>query len=170
MVDHSRQLVYQKNSRQLKIIIIYTYWKCIPLSNIYIDKWLIYVSVCVCVYVHYCLYIWARWVVEIMKIWQLINFDCIYYQNFSMKTKFILGFLFIMIISVSLHNIHVLNYTRNIFKKLHTKYQKIFSSSFSRSLPNTGKWDNFLENALWKMNHFPEKVNMLKQTEHNHKG
>ena len=45
------------------------------------------------------------------------NFDCIYCQNFSMKTKFILGFLFIMIILISLHNIHVLNYTRNIFKK-----------------------------------------------------
>ena len=30
-----------------------------------------------------------------MKIWQLINFDCIYCQNFSMKTKFILDFFFI---------------------------------------------------------------------------
>ena len=120
---------------------------------IYIDKWLI----CVCV--RYWLYIWARWVVEIMKIWQLINFDCIYCQNFSMKTKFIFGFLFIMITLVSLHNIHVLNYTRNIFKKLHNKHQKTFSNSFSRSLPNTRKWDNFLENVLWKMNHFPKKVN-----------
>ena len=34
-----------------------------------------------------------------------------------MKTKFILGFLFIMMTLVSLHNIHVLNYTRNIFFK-----------------------------------------------------
>ena len=25
------------------------------------------------------------------------NFDCIYFQSFSMKTKFILGFLFILI-------------------------------------------------------------------------
>ena len=100
----------------VKFIYIYIY--------IYIDKWLIYVCVCVCVcvYVRYCLYIWARWMVEIMKIWQLINFDCIYCQNFSMKTKFILGFLFIMIKLVGLHNIHVLNYTRNIFKKLHTKH------------------------------------------------
>lgn len=56
-----------------------------------------------------------------------------------MKTKFILGFLFIMITLVSLHNIHVLNYTRDIFKKLHTKHQKTFSSAFSMSLPNTGK-------------------------------
>ena len=94
-----------------------------------------------------------------MKIWQLINFDYIYCQNFSMKTKFILGFLFIMITLVGLHNIHVLNYTRNIFKKLHTKHQKIFSRSFSKSLPNTGKWDSFLENALWKMNLFPENIN-----------
>ena len=120
-----------------------------------VDKWLI----CVCVYVRYCLYIWARWVVEIMKIWQLINFDCIYCQNFSMKTKFILSFLFIMITLVSVHNIHVLNYTRNILKKLHTKHQKTFLSSFSRSLPNTGKWNSFLENVFWKMNHFPENVN-----------
>ena len=121
-----------------------------------VDKWLI----CVCVYVRYCLYIWAKWVVEIMKIWQLINFDCIYCQNFSMKTKVILGFLFIMIKLVGLHNIHVLNYIRNIFKKVHTKHQKTFSSSFSRSLPNTGKWDSFLENTLWKMNHFPKNINV----------
>ena len=98
-----------------------------------------------------------------MKIWQLINFDCIYCQNFSMKTKFILGFLFIMITLVGLYNIHVLNYTRNIFKKLHTKHQKTFSNSFSRSLSNTKKWDNFLKNTLWKMNHF-RKTLMLKQT------
>ena len=71
-----------------------------------------------------------------MKIGQLINFDCIYCQNFrliSMKTKFILGFLFIMITLVSLHNIYVLNYARNIFKKLHTKHWKTFLSALSRS-------------------------------------
>ena len=118
------------------------------------------VDMCVCVYICYCLFIQAKWVVEIMKIWQLINFDCIYCQNFSMKTKFILDLLFIMITLVSLHNIHVLNYTRNIFlKKLHTKHQKTFSSSFSRSLSNTRKWENFLENTLWKMNNFPKNVN-----------
>ena len=35
-----------------------------------------------------------------------------------MKTKFILGFLFIMITLVSFHNIHVLNYTINILEKI----------------------------------------------------
>ena len=35
-----------------------------------------------------------------------------------MKTKFILGFLFIMITLVSFHNIHVLNYIRNILEKI----------------------------------------------------
>ena len=36
-----------------------------------------------------------------------------------MKTKFILGFyLFILITLVGLHNTHVLNYTRNINKKI----------------------------------------------------
>ena len=35
-----------------------------------------------------------------------------------MKTKFILDFLFIIITLVSLHNINVLNYTRNIKKKI----------------------------------------------------
>ena len=47
------------------------------------------------------------------------NFDCIYCQNFSMKTKFILGFLilFILITLVGLHNTHVLNYKRNFLKK-----------------------------------------------------
>ena len=34
-----------------------------------------------------------------------------------MKTKFILGFLFILITLVGLHNTHVLNYTRNKKKK-----------------------------------------------------
>ena len=41
------------------------------------------------------------------------NFDCICCQSFSMKTKLILGFLFILITLVDLHNIHILNYTRN---------------------------------------------------------
>ena len=45
------------------------------------------------------------------------NFDCIYCQNFNMKTKLILGFLFILMTLVGLHNTHVLNYTRNIFFK-----------------------------------------------------
>ena len=45
-------------------------------------------------------------------------FYCIYCQNFSMKTKFILGFLFILITLVGLHNIHVLNYTWNVIKIL----------------------------------------------------
>ena len=75
----------------------------------------------------------------------ITNFDCIYCQNFSMKTKFILGFfyyIFILITLVGLHNTHALNYTRNIKNKnknLYTKHQKTFSSSFSRSLPNIGK-------------------------------
>ena len=42
------------------------------------------------------------------------NFDCFYCQNFNMKTKLILGFLFILMTLVGLHNTHVLNYTRNI--------------------------------------------------------
>ena len=48
------------------------------------------------------------------------NFNCIYCQNFSMKTEFILDFLFfylfILITLVCLHNTHALNYTRNIKK------------------------------------------------------
>ena len=64
-----------------------------------------------------------------------------------------------MITLVGLHNTHVLNYTKNILKKLYTKYQKTFLSSFLKSLPNIGKWDSFLENALWKKNHFSENIN-----------
>ena len=61
------------------------------------------------------------------------NFDCIYFQSFSMKTKFILGFLFILITLVfffvffflrrklitlvGLHNTHVLNYKTIVFKQ-----------------------------------------------------
>ena len=67
------------------------------------------------------------------------NFDCIYFQNFSMKTKFILFYFFILITLVGLYNTHVFNYTRNIIKKkLHTKHHKTFSSSFLRLLLNTG--------------------------------
>ena len=112
---------------------------------IYIDKWLIYV----CVYVRYCLYIWVRWVVEIMKIWQLINFDCIYCQNFNMKTKFILGFLFIMITLVRLHNIHVLNYKRNIFWKI--AYQ---------TLKNILKLIFKIITKHWKMRQFSRKCSL----------
>ena len=58
------------------------------------------------------------------------NFDCIYCQNFSMKTKFILVFIYLfffillllLITLVGLHDTHVLNYTINIKKKLHTKH------------------------------------------------
>ena len=54
------------------------------------------------------------------------NFDCIYCQNFSMKTKFILVFFFLLLLLlitlVGLHDTHVLNYTINIKKKLHTKH------------------------------------------------
>ena len=92
------------------------------------------------------------------------NFNCIYCQNFSMKTKFILDlyiYIYILITLVGLHSTHALNYTRNIKNKnknLHTKHQKTFSSSFSRSLLNTGKLNSFLKNVLWKMNHFPKNV------------
>ena len=55
------------------------------------------------------------------------DFDFINCQNFSMKTRFILNYLFIylffiLITLVGLHNIHVLNYAINIIKKLHTKH------------------------------------------------
>ena len=43
------------------------------------------------------------------------NFDCICCQNFSMKTKLILDFLFILITLIGLHNTNALNYTRNIY-------------------------------------------------------
>ena len=61
------------------------------------------------------------------------NFDCIYCQNFSMKTKFIRGFLLLFILItlvfffflrrklitlVGLHNTHVLNYKRKLKKKI----------------------------------------------------
>ena len=76
-----------------------------------------------------------------------------------MKVKFIFGFLFIMITLVGSHNIHVLDYIEIFFKNCIPNTKKTFSNSFSKSLPNTEKWDSFLENLLWKMNHFPENVN-----------
>ena len=127
-----------------------------PVKYIYIyrererERWLVYIYVCVCVYVHayvcYCPYIWARWVVKIMKIWQLIYFDCIYCQNFSMKTKFILCFLFILIILVGLHNIHILNYTRNILKKIAYQTPKNILKLIFKSITKH-----------WKMRQFSKK-------------
>ena len=40
-----------------------------------------------------------------------------------MKTKFILGFLFITITLVDLYNTHVLNYIRNIYNNKKIAYQ-----------------------------------------------
>ena len=57
-----------------------------------------------------------------------------------MKTKFIFSFyLFIMITLVSLHNIHVLNYTRNILKNCIPNTKKHSQAHFQGLLPNTGK-------------------------------
>ena len=59
------------------------------------------VCVCVCVCVHVCVYVRTLLSIYMSKMSSIdhenltTNFDCIYYQNFSMKTKFILGFLFI---------------------------------------------------------------------------
>ena len=118
-----------------------------PVKYIYIYRQM--VDICVCVYIRYCLYIWVRWVIEIMKIWQIIYFDCIYCQNFSMKIKFILGFLFIMITLVSLHNIHVLNYKRNIFLKI----------TF-QTLENILKLIFKVVTKHWKMRQFSRKCSL----------
>ena len=65
----------------------------------------------VCTYVRYCPYMRKMSGRDHKNL--TTNFDCIYCQNFSMKTKFILGFLFyfILITLVGLHNTHVLNDT-----------------------------------------------------------
>ena len=73
-----------------------------------------------------------------MSVWDhenwITNFDCICCQNFNLKTKFILGYIYIYISLGGLHNthvIHVLNYTRNVIKKSgHIKHQKTFLSLF----------------------------------------
>ena len=85
-------------------------------------------------------------------------FYCIYCQIFSMKTKFILDFLFILITLVGLNNTRFKLYKKCYKKFMHTKHKKTFASSFLRSLSNSGKWDSFLENALWKMTHFSKNV------------
>ena len=95
----------------------------------------------------------ARWMVEIMKIRQLslivFNFDCIYCQNFSLKTKFILGFFFLFILITLVGFTQIICYTcfklcKKCYKKfVHTKHRKMLSSSFSKLLLNTGKIDSF---------------------------
>ena len=65
------------------------------------------------IYIYVCMYGWTLLSIYMSKMSGrdyenlTTNLDCIYCQNFSMKTKFILGFI-------------VLNYIRK--KKLHTKY------------------------------------------------
>ena len=93
--------------------------------------------------------------VKIMKIRHLIlivfNFDCICCQNFSLKTKFILG-LFILITLVGFTQITCyicFKLYKKCYKKfVHTKHRKMLSSSFLKLLPNPGKLDSFLENAF----------------------
>ena len=72
-----------------------------------------------------------------------------------MKTKFILGFLFIMIILVSLHNKHVLNYTKNILKKIAYQTPK----NILKVVTKHWKMKQFSRNTLWKMNNFLENIN-----------
>ena len=73
-------------------------------------------TVYICVCVRYCLYIWTRWVVEIMKIWQLILIVSIVKILVQNQINYWF-FLFILIILVGLHNTYILNYTRIFFKK-----------------------------------------------------
>ena len=68
-------------------------------------------------YENYCPYIWARWLVEIMKIEQLF-FIVFIVKILVWKPNSFLVFLFILITLVGLHNIHVLNYTWNVIKIL----------------------------------------------------
>ena len=78
--------------------------------------------VCVCMYV--CTYVRTLLSIYMSKMSGrdhenlTTNFDCIYCQNFSMKTKFIYIYIYIyiyiLITLVGLHNTHVFNYTRNI--------------------------------------------------------
>ena len=73
----------------------------------------IYMRVCVYVcmyvrtYVRYCPYIWARWVIEIMKIWQLILIVSIVKILVWKPNSFLVIYLFILITLVGLHNTHV---------------------------------------------------------------
>ena len=104
--------------------------------------------------------------VEIMKIWQLINFDCIYCQNFSTKTKFILGFLFIIITLVGLHNIHVLNYTRNIFFKNCIPNTRKHSQTHFQGYYQTLENETVFLKMLFEKWIIFQKTLMLKQTKH----
>ena len=94
-----------------------------------------------------------------MSIWDheiwIANFNCIHCQNFSLKTKFILSFIYLFILITLGRFTQYPYYTcfklyKKCYKNLcaHTKHQKTFSSSFSRLLPNTGKWNSFPKNVI----------------------
>ena len=68
-------------------------------------------------YENYCPYIWARWLIEIMKIEQLF-FIVFIVKILVWKPNSFLVFLFILITLVGLNNTHFLNYTKNVIKIL----------------------------------------------------
>ena len=61
------------------------------------------VDIYIYIYMYVCMYVWTLLSIYISKMSGRdhenlkTNFDCIYCQNFSMKTKFILSFLFYFI-------------------------------------------------------------------------
>ena len=102
-----------------------------------------------------------------MKIWQLILIVSIV-KIFVWKPNSFLVYLFILIILVGLHNTHVLNYT--IIKKKKFAYQSLENilELIFKVITKHQKKDSFLENALWKMNHFPGML-ILKETVYSNK-
>ena len=90
------------------------------------------------------IYIWARWVFEIIKAGQIILIiSVVKILVWSQVHSWLFIYLY-WLHYVGLHNthviyIHVLNYTRNVTKFCAFKHQKMFSCSFSKLLPNIGK-------------------------------
>ena len=81
-----------------------------------------------------------------------------------MKTKFILGFSFILITLVGLNNTHVLNYTRNVIKILCVPNTRKCSQAYFQGLYQTSENEIVFHKILFeKLLNF-QKTLMLKQT------
>ena len=81
-----------------------------------------------------------------------------------MKTKFILGFLFILITLVGLSNTHVLNYTRNVIKNLCIPNTRKHSQAHFQGLYQKSENETVFHKMLFEKWHIFKKSLMLKQT------
>ena len=114
-------------------------------------------------YENYCPYIWARWLIEIMKIEQLF-FIVFIVKILVWKPNSFLVFLFILITLVGLNNTHFLNYTKNVIKILCIPNTRKCSQAHFQGLYQKSDNETVFHKMLFEKWHIFKKSLMLKQT------